>query len=130
VAIAAYLTSVHYAGVPLACGATGLVNCASVTSSAFSVIPGTAVPITLPGMLWFGVSGALAVLSRHPRQRGLRLAHLLWSAAGLAVALYLVFVEIAVLHRICEWCSGIHLLVLATFLISLRRLQVSLLTAD
>jgi uncharacterized membrane protein len=130
IGIAGYLTSVHYAGTPPACSLTGLVDCAAVTTSAYSVVPSSTVPITVPGFAWFLVSDALAVLGRDPRSRGMRLAHLLWSAAGLAVVLYLVFVEIAVLHRICEWCSGVHLIVLATFLISIRRLQVAMLSAD
>lgn len=51
--IAIYLTTVHYAQVPLLCSAQGVVNCELVTSSGYSVVPGTALPITLPG--WPGL---------------------------------------------------------------------------
>jgi uncharacterized membrane protein len=129
IGIAGYLTSVHYAGAPPACSLTGPIDCASVTKSAYSVVPGTTLPITVPGLAWFLVSAALALAGRDQGSRAIRLAHLLWSAAALAAVLYLVFVEIAILHRVCEWCTGIHLIVLATFLISLRRLQVAMLTA-
>jgi uncharacterized membrane protein len=127
--IAGYLTAVHYAGTPPACSLTGPIDCASVTKSAYSVVPGSALPITVPGVAWFLVGAVLALAGRDGQNRALRLAHLLWSAAGLAAVLYLVFVEVAILHRICEWCTGIHVIVLATFLISLRRLQVAMLAA-
>ncbi len=37
--IAIYLTTVHYENVPLICSASGLVDCARVLSSSYSVIP-------------------------------------------------------------------------------------------
>lgn len=128
-AVAVYLTAVHYLDVPLACPANALINCAQVTSSLYSVVPGTQIPITLPGMLWFIVSGGLAVvaLARIARERPepvrLRLIHLLWGAAGLLFVLYLVYCEIVLLHRLCEWCTVVHLLTLATFLVALSRWQ-------
>jgi uncharacterized membrane protein len=41
----------------------------------------------------------------------------------MAVVLYLVFVEIVILQQICECCTVVHLLVLATFVLTLRRFQ-------
>ncbi|MGH7903675.1 MAG: vitamin K epoxide reductase family protein [Candidatus Dormibacteraceae bacterium] len=128
-AIAAYLTVVHYAHIPLACSVTGVVNCAEVTQSSYSVMPGTSVPVTVPGMIWFAVSGLLAGLAvratangrREPRR--LRGAHLAWSLAGLAAVLYLVYAEVVVIHRICEWCTAVHALILITVLLSLARAQ-------
>lgn len=128
-AVAVYLTAVHYLDVPLACPANALINCAQVTSSAYSVVPGTQIPITIPGMLWFIVSGGLAVvaLACMARERlqpvRLRLIQLLWGAAGLLFVLYLVYCEIVLLHRLCEWCTVVHLLTLATFLVALSRWQ-------
>jgi uncharacterized membrane protein len=123
--IAGYLTAVHYTPLPLVCSTTGLIDCAQVTSSAYSVVPGTTLPITVPGMGWFALSGALAVaaLLRRGDAGSLRLTHLLWATLGLLAALYLVFVEIVRLHRICLWCSAVHLLLLASFLVALSRVQ-------
>lgn len=123
--IAGYLTAVHYTPLPLVCSTTGLIDCAQVTSSAYSVVPGTTLPITVPGMGWFALSGALAVaaLLRRGDAGTLRLTHLLWATLGLLAALYLVFVEIVRLHRICLWCSAVHLLLLASFLVALSRVQ-------
>ncbi len=129
IAIGAYLTTVHYAKIPLVCTTGGVVNCSAVTSSRFSVVPGTQLPITIPGILWFVVSGALAVVALVAAWRGqpepvrLRAIHALWGAAGLLFVLYLVYAEIVQLHKLCEWCTVIHLLTLATFLIALTRWQ-------
>jgi uncharacterized membrane protein len=125
-AVAAYLTSVHYAGVPLACTKGGIVDCAAVTTSTYSVIPGTQVPITLPGMLWFVVNAGFVLAAW--RARGwvpprLVVAHAAWGALGLLTVLYLVFVEIVRLHKICEWCTVIHVLTLISFLLAFYRLQ-------
>jgi uncharacterized membrane protein len=115
-AIAIYLTITHESSVPLVCTVGAVVNCGSVTHSAYSVIPGTSIPISILGALWFAVSGGLTLMSF----RGL---HLAWAAIGLLVVLYLVYIEIVVLHQICEWCTAVHLLVLLTLLLTLRRFQ-------
>ena len=128
--VSIYLTIVHYdAKVTLVCTTGGVVDCQQVTSSAWSVVPGTSVPITIPGMLWFIVSGGLAVwalaaLARDGMEPArARLAQLVWSAGGLAFVLYLVFAEVALVQKLCEWCTVVHLLTLATFLIALVRWQ-------
>lgn len=128
--ISIYLTVVHYQGLGVAfCSTTGIVNCNKVTSSGNSVLFGSNIPITIPGMLWFVVSGALAVVGlvaiwRNRREPArLRLAHLLWGGVGLVFVLYLVYAEIVLLHSLCEWCTVVHLLTLATFLVALNRWQ-------
>ena len=128
--ISIYLTIVHYnTKVTLYCTSGGIVDCQQVTSSAWSVVPGTSIPITIPGMLWFVVSGGLALWALVALARGemeparARLSQLIWSAGGLAFVLYLVFVEIALVQKLCEWCTVIHILTLATFLIALVRWQ-------
>ena len=128
-AISIYLTTVHYAHAPLLCTAGGIVNCAQVTTSAYSVVPGTQVPITVPGMLWFLVSGGLAIaawqLQAGNGELPVRvcLAQVIWGAVGLATVLYLIYVEVARLHAICEWCTAVHVLTLLTFLVALYRVQ-------
>ena len=128
-AISAYLTTVHYANVPLACSTTGVVDCSAVTTSSYSVIPRTSTPITVPGMAWFVVSAGLALVallrarSRQEEPHWLRPVHLGWALLGLATVLYLIWVEAVQLHRICEWCTGVHVLVVGTLLVTLWRWQ-------
>lgn len=128
--VSIYLTIVHYnSKVSLLCTTGGVVNCQSVTTSAYSVIPGTSIPVTIPGMLWFLALGTLAgvglraaalSIAEPPR---LRLATMLWTLVGLVFVLYLVYCEIVLVQRLCEWCTVVHLLTLASFLIALTRWQ-------
>src|SRR5260370_8920731 len=61
--IAIYLTLVHYENAPLVCSASGLVDCARVLSSSFSVVPGTSVPVTVPGLVCCLVSALLSIVA-------------------------------------------------------------------
>jgi uncharacterized membrane protein len=111
------------------CSTTGVINCNKVTSSGNSVLFGSNIPITIPGMLWFVVSGGLALVAlmaiwRNRREPArLRAAHLLWGILGMLFVLYLVYAEIVLLHTLCEWCTVVHLLTFATFLLALNRWQ-------
>jgi uncharacterized membrane protein len=122
-----YLTLTHYQAVPLACPSGGVVDCALVTQSRYGVLPGTGVPISVPGLVFFAASLALAVLAARAGERRQALLALLaaWCAGGLLVVLYLVYVEIVLLRRICEWCTATHALVLLMLLIALSRLQAA-----
>lgn len=119
VIISIYLTITHISAVPLVCTIGGPVNCVAVTHSAYSVIPSTSIPISIMGIVWFVVSGGLALTRFHA-------VHLAWAGIGLLVVLYLVFVEIVLLRQVCEWCTAVHVLVLLTFVLALRRLQNAL----
>jgi uncharacterized membrane protein len=127
--ISIYLTVEHYRNVAPVCTIGGAFDCARVTSSAYSVLPGTSIPITIPGMLWFVVSGGFAAamlwyLARERREPPqLRLWFVLWAGAGLAFVLYLVYVEIVQLRALCAWCTGVHVLTLVIFLLALRLWQ-------
>ncbi len=128
--ISIYLTIVHYdTKVSLLCTTGGVINCQSVTSSAYSTLPGTSIPVTIPGMLWFIALGVVAgmqlwaVTRDHAEAQWLRPAMLLWTAVGLLFVLYLVYCEIVLVQRICEWCTAVHLLTLAAFVIALTRWQ-------
>jgi uncharacterized membrane protein len=125
IGIAIYLTAVHYQGAPLVCSTSGLVDCENVLSSPYSSIPGTALPITIPGLFWFIVSGALALVAwrLRPDERRLLLLELIWAALGLLTVFYLVYVEIVRLHKICAWCTGIHVIILAMLLIAVVQWQ-------
>jgi uncharacterized membrane protein len=118
IGVSSYLTVVHYSAIPLACPASGAVNCERVLASSYGVIGGSSVPTSAAGLVWFAVSAGLAAaLWRSPR---LLLA---WSAIGLLTVLYLVYVEIVKLGAICVWCSAAHVLVLLIFLIVLSEFQ-------
>jgi uncharacterized membrane protein len=121
--IAVYLTVVHYSDAPLACTQGGVVDCAQVTKSAFSVVPGTDVPVTVPGMLFFLASGVLVALTLVWRSSWLLAAHVLLGLAGIGAVAYLLYAELVVIHRICEWCTAVHVVIVLSFLLALRRWQ-------
>jgi uncharacterized membrane protein len=125
VGIAVYLTVAHAAGATLACNTGGLVDCEAVTSSGFSVVWGSQIPITIPGIVWFAVSGLLALAALSGRDPGwLAPAHAVWALGALLFVFYLVYAELVVISRICAWCTAVHVLVLLTFVLALRRLQL------
>lgn len=123
VAISAYLTYAHYAEAALVCTQSALVDCEAVTTSSYSLVPGTAVPISLAGIAWSAVSGTGALVALRADPPWLRPAHLAWAAAGVVVVLYLVNAELAVIGRICEWCTALHAVVVATFFLALARMR-------
>lgn len=96
-----------------------------MTQSRYGLIPGTTLPIGLAGIGWFGVSLGLAVAALRARARPLMAAATLtgWGVLGLAAALYLVYVEVAVLRHLCEWCTAAHVLVLVILLLAVSRMQ-------
>lgn len=120
IAISIYLTYVHFNSGALVCTTSGIVNCERVLSSTYSVVPGTTIPITVPGLLWFLVSGVLALLAWRvwPERRVLRLAECAWACIGLVTVLYLVYVELVLLHTICAWCTAVHAIILVMLLIT------------
>lgn len=120
IGIAIYLTTVHYENVPLVCSASGFVDCARVLSSSYSVVPGTAIPITIPGLFWSIISGTLAFVNwrLRPERRSFHIAAFVWSLVGMLTVFYLVYVEIVQLRTICAWCTALHVIILTIFLIA------------
>jgi uncharacterized membrane protein len=124
VIVSLYLISVHYENVPLACSTQGVVDCQRVLSSSYSVVPGTSLPISVPGVLWFIVVGALAFMLWRvaPQRRDIVVGLFVWLLLGMLSVFYLIYVEIVRLHAICAWCTGLHAIILVMFLISIFQL--------
>jgi uncharacterized membrane protein len=120
--IAIYLTAEHYAAAPLVCSVNGVVDCASALKSKYSVVPGTNLPVTIPGMLWFVAMVALESAYFIPslRQRigmqRLKMYEIIWSLVGLLSVVYFITSEIQ-LHKICSWCTGVHICIFVIFIL-------------
>ena len=121
----AYLTYEHYTGsTTLACPASGAVDCAKVTSSAWSTILG--VPVAPLGLVFFVVMLVLcrpSLLRR--RSVALDVARLGFCGIGLLMALYLLWAELFQIHAICLWCTGVHILTFLLFVTLLFGLVLS-----
>jgi len=124
-AVAAYLTYEHYTGsTTLACPASGAVDCAKVTSSAWSTILG--IPVASLGLVFFVVMLVLcrpSLLRR--RSTTLDVVRLGFCSVGLLMALYLLWAELFQIHAICLWCTGVHILTFLLFVTLLFGLVLS-----
>jgi len=112
--VSAYLTFEHFtANATLACSIGGLIDCAKVTTSAWSTFMG--VPVALLGLVFFLVTLVLCLPRVWRRPEGwLDAARLGWLTVGLGMALYLVWAELYRIHAVCLWCTVVHVV---TFLL-------------
>jgi uncharacterized membrane protein len=118
-AISGYLTATHYFAeqVPLACSTGGVVDCEQVTSSAESYLG--PVPVAVLGLVWFGVFLLLVLARGRQASTQLLMAQMAWAAAGLLMVFYLVYAELFLIAALCLWCTAIHVVVVALFLLTL-----------
>jgi len=119
IATAGYLTIAHYTSPKvLACSESGVVNCAKVTSSSYSVVLG--LPVAVVGLAYFVVMLALQVPAawRSPRPE-IRLARVACSVLGAVSVLWLVYVELFRLDAICLYCTAVHVISVALFALTL-----------
>ena len=98
-AVAAYLTYVHYAGIKPAC--TAGTSCIKVQTSEWSKLDG--VPVALLGLI--GYVGILASLLLPDREET-RLATLGLTLVGCGFSAYLTYRELFSIHAVCEWCAS------------------------
>jgi uncharacterized membrane protein len=127
--VSVYLTITHYTtSVTLTCPARGLVNCEKVTTSPQSMLFG-AVPLAVLGLAYFAVLAGLTT-PRAWREPSLRWVRAGMLAAGVAFVLYLVYTELFTLDAICLWCTGIHVITIALFILVAPTVARSGRTAD
>jgi uncharacterized membrane protein len=111
-AIAGYLTYVHYAGISPVCEIAH--GCEKVQTSQWSQIAG--VPVALLGLL--GYAGILAALLL-PGETAMTAAAG-QALVGLGFSAYLTYREVFTIHAICIWCvaSAVVMAVLAALTIA------------
>lgn len=120
VAISTYLTIAHYRGTSfLACPDTGLVNCATVTTSAQSRFLG--MPVSDLGLAFF--LGMVVLNSpwtwRRP-ERWIAQLRALGLLSGMGFVLWLVAAELLIIDHICLWCTGVHVVTFALLVVVSR----------
>lgn len=118
--ISIYLTIAHYlAGVtPLACPNTGSVSCEKVINSPESTILG--IPVAVLGLAFFvfmvAVNNPPAWRARDPLIHRSRLVSVV---AGIGFVIYLIYVELFKVNAICLWCTAVHVITFALFVLVL-----------
>lgn len=120
--LAAFLTYGHYfdqAVITSTCPAAGtstVIDCGAVTTSPESIIFG--LPVALYGLVYFVVMLAMCVPAawRSPSM-WLARARLGLNVAGIGFVVYLVSVELLQVHHICIYCTGVHVVQFALFLL-------------
>lgn len=106
IAIAGYLTWVHYAeSLPVCVGGGG--GCERVQTSDYAEVGG--IPVAAIGLA--GYVGMVLVLSL-PGAWG-ALAAAFGGLAGAAFSLYLTYVELFVIDAICQWCVANAVVIVA-----------------
>jgi uncharacterized membrane protein len=113
-AIAAYLTYVHYAQLKPVCLASGG-GCETVQSSEWSKLAG--VPVALIGLV--GYAGILVSLLA-PGEAG-RLATVALALVGWVFSAYLTYRELFSIHAICQWCVASAVVMTALAILSVAR---------
>jgi uncharacterized membrane protein len=127
VADSAYLTYTHFVdpkGIACFLAKPGsLINCGLVTTSPrYSYFFGSVfhhlVPVALAGLVWsvvmLGLCSPWAWRAASPWAARARLAG---SVAGVAVVLWLLWAELIMLRHICEYCTLVHILTFALFIV-------------
>ena len=117
--VSAYLTVEHYTNnATLACSIGGAIDCAKVTTSAWSLFLG--IPVAVLGLVFFVVLLALCWPSVwRSRARWLDPARLAWLTIGMGMVLYLVWAELFRIHAICLWCTVVHVVTFALWIVVL-----------
>jgi uncharacterized membrane protein len=118
VAVAAYLTYVHYAGLqPFCAGGSG--GCERVQSSSYAKLAG--VPVAVLGLAGYA---AIAVALSAAGERA-QLAAAVLAVTGFGVSAYLTYLELFVIHAICQWCVASAVLLTMLAVLTVWRLLLS-----
>jgi uncharacterized membrane protein len=115
VAITAYLLYIRQSGGALVCSTGG---CETVQGSSYAVVLG--VPVAALGLV--GFLGLL--LAAVARGEWARLSQVTLALTAFAFGLYLLYIQLAVLDAICEWCLATDVLTTAIVALAMLRLRL------
>jgi len=114
--VSSYTMWIHVHHAVPACVDAGPVDCQAVLTSPQSVVVG--VPLPAFGLLFFVGMGVLCLPAAwRTSQAWVHLLRLAGVLAGVGSVIYLVAAELFTIRKICLWCSGVHLITLALFII-------------
>ncbi len=124
--VAAYMWSMHSHPQDIPCGLhmTAHSDCTDVALSKYSRFPiGDGPPVAMLGTFGYLGLAALAFLRTGTddlkRSRQILGMALLLSMGALSFALWLTYIEVAVLHKICKWCMTSQGIIAGIFILNL-----------
>jgi uncharacterized membrane protein len=113
IADAGYLTYVHYAGIKVACLASG--SCETVQASKWAKLDG--IPVALLGLIgYIAILASLGLRGDLGRAAGFGIALI-----GFGFSMYLTYREIFSIKAICQWCVGSAVVMTALTIITAVR---------
>jgi uncharacterized membrane protein len=115
-AVAGYLTWVHYEDLEAVCVGGGG-GCERVQNSEYAELAG--IPVALLGLIGYLAIGASLLL----RGELARMAGALLSLAGAGFSLYLTYLELFEIEAICQWCVASAVLMVGLAVVTLLRLS-------
>jgi uncharacterized membrane protein len=117
--ISIYLTIAHYVGTQiLACVSNSAINCELVTTSAQSHFLG--MPVSVLGLAYYAVAVVLySPWAWWSSWRPLHLARIVGAVGGMCFVLWLLSAELVIIHKICLWCTAVHIVTFALFVLTL-----------
>jgi uncharacterized membrane protein len=113
-AVAAYLTYVHYEGIKPVCGLGG--DCEKVQASEWAELAG--VPVAVLGLVGY----VLILASLFVRGENGLMAGALFAVTGFGFSLYLTYRELFSIDAICQWCVTSALLLTLLAVVTVTRL--------
>jgi uncharacterized membrane protein len=112
VAIAGYLTWIHYSDIDPICTTGG---CEKVQGSEYAELAG--IPVAVIGLVgYFGILASLALRGELGRT-----VTALMALVGFGYSLYLTYLELAVIDAICQWCVASAAVMTALALLAATR---------
>jgi uncharacterized membrane protein len=110
-----YLTYEHFTqNATFACQANSVVDCLAVTTSPQSKMFG--IPVAVLGLVFYvGIIPLLLPVAWRVNTRLMRNGRIAAVGIGVLFVFYLVYVELFDVRKICEWCTGVHILTIALF---------------
>lgn len=119
--VSAYMTFEHYTGnKTLACSSNSVVNCAAVTTSPESVVFNV-FPVAVLGLAFY--AWLLVVMSpwawrARTRRREITWLRLASMVTGVGFIVYLIYVELFQVDKICLECTSVHVITFALFVLT------------
>jgi uncharacterized membrane protein len=102
---AGYLTWQHYGNILAPCPAYfTFIDCGQVLRSSYSALFG--VPLALLGLIFYSIETILAAVVFIFNRKILRNLLLITSLGGFLFSLYLIYIQLYLIHAVCLYCMG------------------------